>query len=124
MKLAALCVGLIVCVLQLTGISAREIRTPGDPSSASSTKIPKVLSVDSRGKKHGEFRMLGTGKHDCIILSNNIMYEPAHRHDAKVSENWQQGNIIRVLQTSDKKRFILLNLSTGQSMKAKILHWS
>ncbi len=124
MKRAALCLGAIVCISQLAGLSAREIRTPGDPSSVSSTKAPKVKSVDSRGKKHGDFLMLATGKHHSIILNNNVMYEPAHKHDAKVSQNWQQGNVIRVLRTSDKKRFILMNITTGQSMKAKILHWS
>ncbi len=105
-----------VCVSSVAGLQAKDIRTPGGEKSS--------ISATSTGKKHGDFVMLGRGAKKSIILSNNIFYEPAHDHDAKITEDWQPQHSIRVLKTKDKKRFILLNLSTGKSMKAKILHWS
>lgn len=104
----------IPALLCCTLVEAKDIRTPGDPSSH---------SVDSRKKKHGDFLMLGTGKNNSILLSNNIFYEPAHKHDEKNTLDWQVQDPIRVLKTKDEKNFILLNRRTGETMKAKILNW-
>lgn len=115
MKILSIFVGVFVCLGSFVGLSAKSIRTPGDPKSSS--------DLDHK-KKHGDFIMIGTGKNDSIILGNNIFYEPAHKHDAKKARNWQVNDPIRVLKTKDDKRYILLNRRTGESIKTKILHWS
>lgn len=115
MRMLSIFVGVIVCLSSFVGLSARSIRTPGDP---------KSLSSSSHKKKHGDFIMIGTGKNDSIILGNNIFYQPAHKHDVKKTRDWQVNDPIRVIKTKDDKRFILLNRRTGESMKAKILRWS
>lgn len=115
MKTLTIFVGVCMCLGSFAGLSAKSIRTPGDP---------KSISATSQKKKHGDFIMIGTGKNDSVILGNNIFYQPAHKHDAKKTRNWQINDPIRVLKTKDDKRYILLNRRTGDSIKAKILHWS
>ncbi len=113
MKIVSIFLGLAICFTSLQA----DIKGPG-------RRGDRRSSVTSSGKKHGrDFAMLGTGAKNSIVLSNNIFYEPAHDHDAKISNTWAQGNIIRVYGTDAKNRYLLLNLSTGQTIKAKILKW-
>ena len=109
----------LIFVLSLsltTGVFAKSIRTPGGKKSSK--------SVTSRGKKHGEFLMIGRGAKNSILLSNNIFYKPSHDHDAKHTKDWELKDPIRVLKTKDDKHFILLNQRTGETMKGTILKWS
>ena len=124
MNIFGVFLGLFVCLASLLDLSADQIRLRRrtDPIVAD---LEKTKSITSRGKKHGrEYRMLGRGAKKSIFLANNRFYEPAHEHDANLANDWQVDDIIRVLKTSDDKRFILVNRRTGESLKAKILNWS
>ena len=116
MKAVAIFLGASICLGTICELPAKDIRTPGNPN--------EHRSITSKGKKHGEFLMIGRGAKKSILLSNNIFYRPAHDHDAKHTLDWQIRDPIRVLKTKKKKNFILLNQRTGETMKGKILNWS
>ncbi|MBS0633871.1 MAG: hypothetical protein JSR37_00225 [Verrucomicrobia bacterium] len=94
--------------------SSTSIRTPGEL---------ERISVTSQGRKTGQFAMQGRGGKKSILLTNNIFYKPSHDHDADHTADWQIGDVIRVLKTKDKKKFILVNQRTGETMKGTILNW-
>ena len=124
MNIFGILLGIFICMASLIDLTADQIRLRRrtDPVEVDTKKVP---SITSRGKKHGrEYRMLGRGAKKSIFLGNNRFYEPCHEHDANLANDWQVDDIIRVLKTSDDKRFILVNRRTGESLKAKILNWS
>ena len=124
MNFFVILLGVFVCLAPLYAMSASQIRLrlPGVPVKVHTSK---TKSITSHGKKHGrEFRMLGRGAKKSIFLANNRFYEPAHEHDARLANDWQVNDLIRVLSTKDEERFILVNRRTGESLKAKILNWS
>ncbi len=119
MKIITIILGALICFTPFFDISADRLRLrpQGSPN-------VRQHSITSTGKKTGQFLMQGRGAKDSILLSNNIFYQPCHDHDAEKTEDWNVGDPIRVLKTRDDDRFILVNNRTGESMKAKILHWS
>lgn len=123
MKAISIFLGMVLsltCFIDL-GADLRDLRDPRDP--VTPVKVRHKSASDHHGKKDGDFLMIGTGAKNSILLGNNYFYEPAHKHDEEKTQDWQINDPIRVLQTKDKNRFILVNRRTGESMKASILNW-
>jgi hypothetical protein len=78
-------------------------------------------SSSEGGHLVGDFLILAFAKHDSFVLTNNVTYEPAKDHYAKQSKDWELRDPIRVLSTGDSKKFILINMRLGETIKTKVL---
>ena len=121
---ASIILSMIVCLISFGNLEAKTCSSSSSSSSVSRLGQPSSNSPTSRGKKSGDYTMMGRGAKRSIILSNNLFYKPAHDHDYRKTRDWQINDSIRVLKTKNCKRFILINRRTGEAMKAKILNWS
>jgi len=66
----------------------------------------------------GDFSLIGFARWHSVILSNNMVYMPQKKY-RRIVDDWNQGDSIRVLQTEHKSLVLLINLRTGESVKAK-----
>ena len=118
MKASSLLLGLGLLVCPAKDIYA-------DSSSSSSSFESLQSTSASEGEVIGNFRMLGLGRKNSVVLSNNIYYRPTRKEGAKLVRSWQIDDEIRVLEVKPKHkaRYVLLNRRTGESIKTKIYKW-
>ena len=110
MKLLSMFLAAFLCIAPL-GLNA----LPISASSSSESDLPTELI--------GDFILLGEGDHNSIVLSNNVYYRPTRKKEVKLLLDWTLGDNIRLFTCSDNGRYVLLNMETGQSIKAKVYSW-
>jgi len=90
--------------------------------------VPEVTISDSssssktQGSIVGTFGMLGIGRDNSILLSNNVYYKPTRKESARLLRRWQLNDQIRVLKVKDH-RYVLANLDTGDAIKTRVYDW-
>src|SRR5262245_34550415 len=107
--------GTLVCLSQTQYLAAGLKGLPPGPGGAHHSS-----SSATHKDKIGDFTLVGFAKDSSVVLSNNVIYEPSHKSGEKAVKDWQLGDTIRVLQGEKDDKFILVNLRTGQTIKAKI----
>ncbi len=115
MKLLSIFLGAFLCLSPLVDVKAQaQITPPILGGSSSESSITRFI---------GDFTLLGAGAKNSVLLSNNIFYRPTREKEVKLLRNWEIDDTIRLL-SADDDRYVLVNLRTGESIKAKIYTWS
>lgn len=92
--------------------------TPPRPDWSWDSSSSISSSHKQKYKAVGDFSVIGFARYHGLILSNNMVYLP-QKHFRKIVDDWNLQDTVRVLQTKHKHLVLLINLRTGESVKAK-----
>lgn len=71
----------------------------------------------------GDYTMIGLGPKNSIGLSNNRYFKLTNKKDAHLIRHWRLNDPVKVMIAKTHKRYVLLNMRTGESVKTKLYNW-
>jgi len=68
-----------------------------------------------------DIKILGITPKACLLLENNVVYQPLSQTYRRVARTWKTGDTIRLYKIENKEdRFFLFNFTTGETIKARL----
>ncbi|MBS0633870.1 MAG: hypothetical protein JSR37_00220 [Verrucomicrobia bacterium] len=118
MKALYMLLGALLCS---TGMFALDLsRYDMDAGVSGSSHFDTSYSADP---EVGDYTMIGLGPKNSIGLSNNRYFMLTNKKDAHLLRHWRLDDTIRVMIAKSHKRYVLLNMRTGESVKTKLYNW-
>ena len=114
-----------ICLLPATDAHCKKNYNPmhllSDSSSSSSSESGGGVCDESELVFIADIKILGRSGKSCLLLENNIVYQPLKKKYKDVSLTWQVGDTIRLYSIlPDDGAFFMLNFTTGNTIKATV----